>query len=137
MNKGFWNGEPTATFIGVTYEVTQSDGTYHWQNRHIGQRRQGIQITCGSETWIIDNQFGDGYHKVTSGLGSPTCGHKSIFNPINVTEIPDSEINTELDWKAWDQENEIHDNYIRDTDPATYERLQGLKAMIKKGFQRV
>jgi len=134
MQKGYWNGE-NATFVGVTYEVTKSEGPLHWQNRHIGQRREGIQITYGKETWIIDNQFGDGYHKVTVGLGSPTCGHKSVFNPINVFEIHDSGITKLIDWAGMEAENQAHDDYIKQVDPEAYERLQSLKKMIA-GFNR-
>lgn len=132
MQTGFWNGEPTATFVGVTYEVVQSDGKMHWQNSHIGNRRQGIQITQGSETWIIDNEHGDGYYKVTKGQGSPRCGHKSIFNPANVVEIPDSEINVAYDSVAIQKENEAHDLFIQQVDPVEYKRLLSLRDMIRK-----
>jgi len=116
MNKGYWNGEH-AQFIGVTYEVSKSDGPLHWQNRHVGQRRQGLQITYGTQTWIIDNEFGDGFHKVTSGFGSPTCGHKSVFKPLNIQEIADSEIRTLINWGGMTLENQMHDDYIKTTDP--------------------
>ncbi len=135
MQKGFWNGEQTATFVGVEYEVTQSDGKLHWQNMHVGKRRQGIQITQGGKTWIIDNEHGDGYYKVTDGQGSPRCGHKSVFNPINVVEIPDSNILRNYDAVGIKSENEAHDAFIKETDPDEHKRLQALRETIK-GFNK-
>ena len=132
MQKGFWNGEDTATFVGVTYEVTKSDGELHWQNMFIGKRRQGVQITYEGSTWIIDNEHGDGFYKVTFGQGSPRCGHKSIFNPINIVEIPDNEINVEYDIEGLKSESEAHDKFMEEKNPEEFKRMVSLRKMINK-----
>jgi hypothetical protein len=129
--KGYWNGEP-ATFIGVTYEVTKSEGELHWQNLHVGSRRQGIQITYQGETWIIDNENGDGYYKVTKGYGSPRCGHKSIFNSINIVIIEDLSIITIYNHIGLKLESLAQDEFIKKANPAEFQKLQGLREMIKK-----
>ncbi len=130
MKKGYWNGEHTATFVGVTYEVTQSDKELHWQNMFIGKRRQGIKITYNKSTWIIDNEHGDGHYKVTVGLGSPQCGHKSIFNPINVIEIPDDEINVKIDVDGFKAEDEAHDKFMEEKNPEEYKKIESLRKFI-------
>ena len=138
MQNGYWNGEPTATFVGVTYEVTKIEDTpLSWLNSHVGKRRQGIQITYSGQTWIIDNEHGDGYYKVTKGFGSPRCGHKSVTNPINVTEIPDCDINTFYNYPAMRAENEAHDKYIEQINPEEFKRLKSLRSMINRIDKKV
>lgn len=128
--QGFWNGEP-ATFRGVTYELVEAPQPLWWQNCHVGQRRQGLEMTQGSETWIIDNEYGDGYYKVTIGMGSPRCGHKSVHNPINVEPIPDTDIRTVYDAEGLAIEATEHDDWMREKNPEEFERMQRLKAGLK------
>ena len=124
--KGFWNGE-RATFKGVTYEVTKPEVSTWWQSRFIGQRRQGIEVTYEESTWIIDNQHGDGFFKVTRGMGSPRCPHKSIHNPINVEYLNDSEINKMLDTEGLKAESDAHRDWMKENHPELYERSETLR----------
>lgn len=132
MNKGFWNGEPTATFVGVTYEVTEPEKPTWWSKQFVGQRRQGIQITYEGHTWIIDNEHGDGYYKVTKGEGSPWCSHKSVSNPINVIEITDDQINKMVDGEGLAKESKAQDDYLEKNFPVEFQHMKGLRAMISK-----
>lgn len=129
--KGYWNGEP-ATFKGVTYEVTKPATETWWQSQYIGQRRQGIEITYEGATWIIDNQNGDGFFKVTRGMGSPRCPHKSIDNPINLEYLNDSEINKMLDTEGLKTESDAHRNWMKENHPELYERSESLRNHINK-----
>lgn len=130
---GYWNGEH-ATFKGITYEVIESKtGKLHWQNQFIGKRRQGIEISYKNRKFIIDNENGDGYFKVTRGLGSPRCGHKSIFNPINVEYISDLEVNKKLDIDAINQENKNNRIWAKKTCPELFDKSEALRKMIEKG----
>ena len=130
--KGYWNGEH-ATFRGVTYEVTEAkEGKLCWQNQFIGQRRQGIEITYGDSTWIIDNEHGDGHEKVTRGMGSPRCSHKSISNPINVEYIDDSKINDTVDVEGYNKEFNANREWASKADPEAFERSEALRKSISQ-----
>lgn len=129
--KGFWNGEP-ATFNVVLYQVLPAEKETWWQNRHLGQQRQAVQITYGGQTWIIDNEHGDGYYKVTTGMGSPGCGHKSIDAHRIIRELPESEWKTEIDHAGLKAEQEMHDAWHKEHDPEGFERLMGLRETIRE-----
>ena len=130
--QGYWNGEYKAQFRGITYEVTQSEGEFHWQNMHIGERRQGLLILFHNQKWIIDNQYGDGFYKLTIGEGSFQCGHKSVSNPKNIEAIHDSQINTFYDRLGLELEG-MADDKVRETiNPQEFKRLKALKTMIAK-----
>lgn len=128
--KGYWNGSD-ATFVGVTYEVTKPEELLWWQNMHIGATRQALMVTQQKSVWLIDNEHGDGYYKVTEGMGGFQCGHKSVINPKNVQHIPDFEINVVFDQEGLEAENEKHDQYIKVIDPEEYNRIQGIKRQLK------
>jgi hypothetical protein len=130
MKQGYWNGEPTATFVGVYYRVEKAETETWWQNRVIGTIRQGLLITYRKETWLIDNEHGDGYYKVTDGKGSPQCGHKSLGVYTVLRGIPDDEINTKLDKEGIDQEDHLHDKWLEKKYPEVYKRLQALKKSL-------
>jgi hypothetical protein len=125
--KGFWNGEP-AKIEGITYEVSQAVLKNHWQNVHVGKRRQGLRITQGGETWIIDNEHGDGYYKVTKGMGMWRSGHKDVTNPQRIVIIPDGEIKATYDAESIKRENLEHDEFIKANDPEGYARILALRA---------
>lgn len=137
MQNGFWEGEPTAKFVGVTYEVSEPEKPTWWTKSHVGKRRQGIQITYEGSTWIIDNEHGDGYFKVTEGMGSPWCSHKIVTNPLNVIQIPDEEINTKKDLNALVEESMEHDAYLAKHFPEEFKQLVALKEIISKSRQEI
>jgi hypothetical protein len=130
MLKGYWNGEPTATFEGVNYRVEKAETPTWWQNRVVGTIRQGILITYAGETWLIDNEHGDGYFKVTEGMGSPRCGHKSLGGYTIIDTISDSEIKTAVDRDGLTKEELQHDKWMQENFPETFERLQSLKRSL-------
>lgn len=130
--KGYWNGEP-ATFVGVEYEVKEPEVNTWWQAQYVGEIRQGIEITYGGESWIIDNEHGDGFYKVTRGMGSPRCPHKSVSNisDNDFTYISDENINTVLDKDMISVEHESHQCYLREHFPEAYKRSQALIKSMK------
>lgn len=133
MKTGYWNGEPTAQFEGITYEVTKIESKpLHWQNPLAGTRRQGLIITQGNETWIIDNEHGDGYHKLTEGHGMWTSGHASVTNPINIERIQDNEINILLNPDLLLKERRESDFYFEKNFPEEFNRMKELRAGLKE-----
>lgn len=133
MLLGYWNGQPTAQFEGITYEVTHVEKTpLHWQNSVVGTRRQGIQIHYEDHKWVIDNEHGEGYYKLTEGKGMWTSGHKTVENPMSVILIPDSDIKKQVNTFGLKREMELHDRWMEEKYPATYKRVLALREESKK-----
>ena len=132
--KGYWNGEP-AQFVGVVYEVPEPEIKTWWLAMFIGQRRQGIQVNYGSQVFVIDNEHGDGYYKVTRGMGSPRIGHKSTGGAQRLFRIPEDEINKIVDKEALKKEDELHDEFLKKNHPESYERSKALREMLNKTKQ--
>lgn len=134
MIKGFWNYTEPVTFTGITYEVTfDKEHPLYWQNAFAGQRRQALQVVAreGTETFIIDNENGQGYYKIMSGKGSPGFGHKSIFNPANILEISDEDIFKKYDHAGVLIEERLINEHAEKANPEEYRKLQSLKSSIK------
>jgi Fe-S cluster assembly scaffold protein SufB len=133
MLTGYWNGQPTAQFEGVTYEVTHIERTpLHWQNSLVGTRRQGLRIEYEGHTWYIDNENGEGFYKLTEGKGMWTSGHKSVENPVNVILIPDSDIKKMVNGLALRREREKHDDWMKEKYPQEFKRVLALREEAKK-----
>lgn len=131
MLTGYWNGDKSATFIGVIYKVDKAPTPTWWQNRVVGTERQGLVITYANQTWLIDNECGDGYYKLTQGFGMWQCGHKSLADYTIVKEVPDEEIITEYNSEKLAEESQLHDEWMEQNYPEDFKRLQALKASIR------
>jgi len=127
--KGYWNGE-SATIKGVVYEVTEPERPTWWQAMHVGKQRQGLQISYSGSVWIIDNEHGDGFFKVTQGMGSPRCGHKSIDNPTLLHYISVDQINKTIDVEAIRLESEAYDKWMSENHPESFAKSQALRELI-------
>lgn len=131
LKQGYWNGEP-AQFKVVLYQVLKPKVATWWTNSHVGEIRQAIQITYGNQTWIIDNQHGDGYYKVTTGQGSPTCSHKSISDYEIIEDVPEEKWQKEYDHEAIRKENELHDQWMERNHPEEHKRMLALREGLKE-----
>jgi hypothetical protein len=131
MLTGYWNGDKSANFIGVIYKVDKAPTPTWWQNRVVGTERQGLMITYANQTWLIDNECGDGYYKLTEGLGSWRCGHKSLADYTIVREIPDEEIIMQYNEEKLAEETRLHDEWMEQNYPEDFKKLQALKASIR------
>lgn len=127
MIKGFWNGEP-AEITGVVYTVTKCDTTpIHWQNSCVGQKRQGVKILHKGSAFIIDNEDGQGYLKVTEGRGLMNYGHKTVMDPMFVREIPDEEVKKVYDDEGNKKQFITHEKWAAKNHPAAYKKLVELR----------
>jgi hypothetical protein len=125
--KGYWNGEPTATFTACIIKPKENtEKPMYWYNVFSGKERQAIEITYAGQTWIIDNNVGDGYLKVTKGQGSPSYGHKSLDNYDFVRYIPESELNIVYDRMLADEEQQEINEYQKMNYPEAFEQHQRL-----------
>lgn len=149
MHDGFWNGEP-AKFRVVNIVVGQEpkqnrdhfekhypgQKRYMWFVPFIGQTFQAIEITYQGEIWYIDNSNGTGLYKVTKGMGSPSCGHASIYPQTVLDEVhPKDWIDSISKEFADNREKEIGEFWMS-IDPENYrkhlEKMKALKEMINK-----
>lgn len=131
MIKGEWGGATgQVTFVGMTYEVVPSaDIPLDWKHTHEHTRRQGLEIRADGKRFYIDNQHGDGYYKLTTGGGSPRCGHKSIDNPYKIEYISSDDIIKVYDERGLSNESRQHERYNKRRDLAAYRRLISLFSM--------
>lgn len=77
---GYWNGEPCEIEVIRIKMIDSPDvPLLFWGKPFYGEPRQAIRVFYGKEPFVIDNEDGMGYRKVTKGMGSPSYGHRSIF----------------------------------------------------------
>lgn len=149
-NDGFWNGEP-ARFRVVDIIVGEEpqeqkehfakhypgQKRYMWFAPFIGKKLQAIEIHYQDETWLIDNSTGSGLHKITLGMGSPKCGHASIYSTNIIGEVEEKDWITPSEELYKKREQETHDYWMAQ-DPEGYsenlKKLEGLKKIIQKGY---
>lgn len=134
---GFWNGDVPVRYKAVEYKVGEPASSTWWSAMCVGNIRQGILVTGEDNyTFLIDNQHGDGFHKVANTGGSPRAGHKSVDNyEITNPYLEDSAWKTVIDFEAMAAEQESHDRFIQENDPEGWERLKSLREFGKnKGW---
>lgn len=126
--RGYWNGELSAAFTIFLIKVLETpEPPAHWQNSMVGTERQAVRITFEGQTWLIDNGTGTGYHKVTTGMGSPAVGHRSVGAYEIIKELPQSEWITEINQEQEAAELEAHDHWMQERYPVQYEKLLALR----------
>jgi hypothetical protein len=89
LKKGYWNGELAKyrvvnIMVGdepqdLKLSIESHNKRFLWFEPFIGTIRQVVEVHYGSQKFYLDNEDGTGYLKVTSGMGSPAYGHKSIY----------------------------------------------------------
>lgn len=78
-----WNGEP-AYGRKVYVRVGSVGKPTYWYAGMEGTRRKAVEVEYEGQTFFLDNEDGQGWHKVTAGLGSPQAGHLSLPNDSRV-----------------------------------------------------
>jgi hypothetical protein len=53
-----------------------------WFASLVGTERPAVEIAYEGEKFLIDDENGAGWRKVTSGRGSPHLGHKSLCGEV-------------------------------------------------------
>ena len=90
MSKGFWNGQPAE--VRRLLVIVGDDGRpASWAKGLIGQEHAVVEVKYGDRTFYLPDTNGAGWHKVTTGYGSPSWGHGEITPERIVSEIPESE----------------------------------------------
>lgn len=149
LHDGFWNGEP-AKFRVVNIIVGQEpkQSREHFEKHYPGQKRymwfipfmgqtfQAVEITYQGETWYIDNSTGTGLYKVTKGMGSPTCGHASIYPKSVLEEVHPSQWNDFINKDLIESREKEIEEFWLSVDPEDYpkhlEKMKALRDFINK-----
>lgn len=126
----WWNGEMVAYFSVVSYLVRPNETTQtHWQNRIVGEIRQGVFLHINDNMTLFDNEHGDFYEKVMLRYGSPNISHKVVSNYEVLEHLPVTKVNKMLYKDRIKQEEEQHNEWLKDYFPDTYNKLQALKSL--------
>lgn len=75
--KTYWNGEECAARKVRVIVGTAAKPTF-WHAGLEGTERAAVEVSYGDQQFLLDNEAGDGWQKVTEGRGSPRYGHKSL-----------------------------------------------------------
>ena len=128
---GFWQGIYEAKCRVIKIRILEVPATpLHWQNPLAGTERQAIEIEFQGEHWLIDNEHGIGYTKVTAGMGSPQFPHSGVNNYDFLDLVPEEEWKKTPDWLAYKLEGIFCDAWREKADPVTYAKLQKVRQMI-------
>lgn len=73
----YWNGEP-CTVRRVVARVGHSPRSTWWCAELEGQERAAVEVTYYDQRFLLDDEDGSGWHKVTIGRGSPEWGHSGL-----------------------------------------------------------
>lgn len=76
----YWNGEPTPC-ERVIVQVGRVENPDWWCAPFEGQERRAVRVNYRPEAdmvYLLDNEDGQGWHKVTTGMGGPQAGHKQL-----------------------------------------------------------
>lgn len=153
MHEGFWNGEPAKFHVVnlIVADQTQESKDhfekfnpgrkqYLWYKAFVGEVMQAIEVHYGdSDPFYLANIDGTGLYKVTDGMGSPQCGHKSI-NCEKVVNFVAEEDWIHISKELIDKVNqEVEDWWINEVGSEEYlahkERMEALKAVAQGGFK--
>lgn len=123
---GYWNGLPAQITCCIIEIIPAPDKPMMWFNAFAGQERQVVEITQDGTTFIIDNQHGEGFFKVTTGMGSPGYGssHFEEFRLVQYTEP--AFWNRTLDPLQLARERKLIEEYQERTNPEEFKKVQAL-----------
>lgn len=74
----YWNGERCRA-EKVRLMVTDGPHPEYWARDLIGTVRNAVRVKYGFRTFYLDNEFGEGWAKVTIGFGSPNWPSRSLY----------------------------------------------------------
>ncbi len=119
---GYWNGERCqfkVVFIKlIDFENTP---TLYWAKPFVDVERQAIEVNYESTTFCIDNEDGTGYVKMTTGFGSPSYNHRSIFKYQVIRDVPQDEINIVFNKEKYDWIRSVSDKWCEENHPKEFE----------------
>ena len=88
MADAYWNGEK-CTARKVKVIVGTSMRPTWWCADMKGHTRRAVEVRYHDQTFLLDNEDGQGWAKVTLGFGTPNWGHSSLPSDSVVLEASD------------------------------------------------
>lgn len=84
--KTYWNGEPCRARIVNVLVGNHGNFERPWFLPYVGKVREAVEVRYGKSVFYLDNEFQQGWKKVTEGMGSPNWPHSSL-DVDRVTEV--------------------------------------------------
>lgn len=87
--RAWWNGEEQCWAREVEVIVGKSPKKTWWCAELEGTRRKAIEVKYddSDHTFLLDNEDGSGFFKVTLGRGSPQVGHSGLPEGTRVVRV--------------------------------------------------
>ncbi len=84
-----WNYEPCKV-ERVIVRVPKAEGEMYWYAAFAGKERRVVRVLYRPDMiYVLDNEDGQGWHKVTAG-GGPEWGHSQLPDNSEVLRVDDS-----------------------------------------------
>lgn len=120
-----WNGQPCdVKVIRIVMNGTEDNPVLFWGKAFYGMERQALLVTQGSSQFVIDNEDGTGWLKVTVGMGSPSYGHRSIFG---YTIVSTGEKPKQYNASEQRELHRVADEYLKARYPEEFEKSLRLR----------
>lgn len=82
----FWNGEPCQADRCRVIVGDVGDMPLHWARDLVGTERAAVLVVYYSQHFLLDDEDGSGWAKVTEGRGSPRWPHRNL--PMSSKVLP-------------------------------------------------
>lgn len=84
-----WNYEPCKA-ERVIVRIPEAEKETYWYAGLAGQERHAVRVLYGPDmTYLLDNEKGEGWHKVTAG-GGPEWGHRQLPDTSEILRPDDA-----------------------------------------------
>lgn len=132
FESGWWNGLAAKTTCCIIEVIPSTKKPLMWFNAFSGKTRQVVEVHQDDRHFIIDNQHGDGFHKVTEGMGSPSCGSKHFDEFKLIEYLEPAYWNRIYDEPQLAGETFIIEDYQERTNPEEFRKVK----LLVQGLRR-
>ncbi len=94
MSRTYWNGEPTIC-ERVRVRVGEPMAPTWWCAALAGTERQAVRVRYGRATFLLGDEDGSGWRKVTEGHGGPRWPSRSLPDSSAVIAATPTEEDTD------------------------------------------
>jgi hypothetical protein len=126
--KCFWNGLPAHCMVINILVHSVKEPKAHWQNAFAGELRQAIVIEQNGYSFTIDNEHGEGWHKATVEMGSPSASSHHLLGYTTISEVKEEHIRREYNRSAQLIMHETYEGWVKVTFPDVHKKMVALKS---------
>lgn len=146
-----WHGEPVAVRFGYVKQKENTEKPLFWYNFECHNEKQlddsyqtdrmcsgdgrkfalipAIEVTQGTQTWVIANHYGIGVNKLLKG-GWPNSTHFSLQGEFKEESAPYFKI-TEFDLEEFEYHEYHRRTWQKDNYPEEFERMERLRESMR------